>query len=153
MLLVTNPPDLTTRLQAAPGQWLRYTALSPHFHSALPRPNTLEEGLGGWWFPPEYFSSPQRQEWSMGTLARTLRAGLVHHKPTQTCLGGPFGVKWGALMLLRAHWCFQQLRAGRCPPTVTQLSFNVKDEAEIVLGEVDWLLSEIESSSSMLSYA
>jgi hypothetical protein len=116
----------------------------------------LEEGLGGWWFPPGYFrqgSSEQQQDWSMGSLAQVLKAGLFHHEPTQTCLGGPFSVKWGALVLLRAHWCLQQLRAGRCPPHVAQLTINVKDEAEIVLREVDWLLSELESSIAMWTYA
>jgi hypothetical protein len=142
--------------QAAPGQWLQYMALSPHFRAALPCPGTMEDSLGGWWFPPAYFddvSTEQRVEWSMTALSETLRAGLLHHELTQTCLGGPFGIKWGALLLLCAQWCFQQMRASRRPPQVTQLPVDVKAKANIVAQEVDWLVGEIESSMQMLTQA
>jgi hypothetical protein len=116
----------------------------------------LEEGLGGWWFLPTYFEQDlagKPHEWSMTMLSGSLRGGMFHHELTETCLGGAFGVKWAALALLRAHWCFQQMRSGRLPPQVTELSVDVDVEAEIVMQDVDWLIREIETSVRMLHHA
>jgi hypothetical protein len=89
----------------------------------------------------------------MRTLSSSLRGGMFHHELTETCLGGPFGVKWVAMALLRAYWCFQQLCSGRLPPGVAELNVDIEAEGDIVLQDVDWLLAEIQMSAKMLNHA
>jgi hypothetical protein len=127
-----------------------------HFLPSVPCPGLLEEALGGWWFPPQFFEQDvlsQHEEWSMVRFSCPLRGAMFHHKLTATCLGGPFSVKWATLALLRAHWCFQQLCSGRLPPRVPEVTVNVAAEADVVLQDLNWLCSKIETSIRMLEHA
>jgi hypothetical protein len=67
---------------------------------------------GDWWLPEEFFSEGADGPFGARKFSDWLQAGTMLHPPTETLLGGPYGLKWPVLHLLRAHWTLVNIQNG-----------------------------------------
>jgi hypothetical protein len=118
------------------------------FPQAHPAHAANVDTLGGWWLQEEYFktSAKQADQYSMRAFSTWLRSGILDHTPSNTLLGGPFGLKWAVLQLTRAYWTLVQLRDGVLPPHRTRVNVDIQAELQVVRSDILWLSSRIESS-------
>jgi hypothetical protein len=80
----------------------------PYFPKEYPGPQSSVEILGGWELPNNYYHGPQASnDYSMQTFSTWLCLGILNHRLTSTLMGGPYGLKWAVLILLRAYYCLQ----------------------------------------------
>jgi hypothetical protein len=134
--------------QAKPGHWTKLWETSLWFPQAHPDHAANVDTLGGWWLQEEYFkaSAQQANQYSMRTFSTWLRSGILDHTPSNTLLGGPFGLKWPVLQLTHAYWTLVQLRDGGLPPHRTQINVDIQGDLQVVLSDILWLSSRIKSS-------
>jgi hypothetical protein len=99
--------------------------------------------LGGWWLQEEYYkaSAQQSDQYSMRTFSTWLRSGILDHTPSNTLLGGSFGLKWPVLQLTHAYWTLVQLRDGVLPPYRTRINVDIQGDLQVVRGDILWLSS------------
>jgi hypothetical protein len=101
-----------------------------------------------WWLQEEYFkiAAQQSDQYSMRTFSTWLRSGILNHMPSNTLLGGPFGLKWPVLQLTHAYWTLVQLRDSVLPPYRIHLNIDIQGDLQVVWSDILWPLSRIESS-------
>lgn len=90
--------------QATPGHWTTVQSGSPGLPLDLPDRLTALDDIEGWWVGNSYFvgtntASIHSAHW----ISTWLRSGRFLHPITQTLFGGPYGVVWAVLVLLRMH--------------------------------------------------
>jgi hypothetical protein len=66
--------------------------------------------------------------------------------PSNTILGGPFGLKWPVLQLTRAYWTLIQLSNGVLPPYRMRVNVDIPADLQVVRSDILWLSLRIESS-------
>jgi hypothetical protein len=119
----------------------------PYFTEEYPDPQSGIEILGGWEFPSEYYHGTQASnDYSMQSFSKWLRSGILNHRLTSMLMGGPYGLKWAVLILLRAYYCLQ---LGGCKrKAVARGTLDPDVELETVQSDISWLCQELESSST-----
>lgn len=111
--------------------------------------------LGGWYMAHEYFEERDEEDslllHSMARFGQWLHSGIMTHTLTRTLLGGPLGVKWPVLILARAYWTGQRLKAGWVPAWANEPIEMAQEEFEVIEQEAIWLMNELQSSTKLLS--
>lgn len=128
---------------------------STHFPIQLPDVQEGFEGLEGPWMGLQYFADCENgnsssASQSIAVFSGWLRSGVLVHPLTRTVLGGPWGVKWPALVLIRAYWTATRLDLGELPPNVPQEVSITDQERSLVTREAVWLTRHIEDSIGTL---
>jgi hypothetical protein len=82
----------------------------------------------------------------MRAFSTWLQSGILDHTPSNTLLGGPFGLKWPVIQLTRMYWTLVQLRDGVLPPHRTRVAVDIQADLQVVRSDILWLSSRIESS-------
>jgi hypothetical protein len=120
-----------------------------HIPEEYPGSQSSVEAIGGWELPNEYYQGRNAaNDYSMSTFSKWLRSGVLNHRPTNTLMGGPYGVKWAVLILLRAFSCLQA--GGRKRKAAARGYLDPEEELLAVQSDVSWLCAELESSSMCL---
>jgi hypothetical protein len=125
----------------------------PYFPGELPGARSGIEALygGDWWLPEQFFTGGTEGPFGVHTFSDWLRAGTVIHPPTGTLLGGPYGLKWPVLHLLRAHWTLVNIQNGAPYGRRTKTGYKVGEELQIVNSDILWLLGNLRESAVKLS--
>lgn len=94
----------------------------------------------------------------MSKQTEFLRSGLFQHELTKTILGGAYGVKWAALLLVRSYWSIRSLMDGIEPPYAIEhdkrnAPRNYEEELRVVIADILWLHAELSRSSEILDRA
>jgi hypothetical protein len=134
--------------KAKPGHWTKLWETSLWFPQEHPVQSANVDTLGGRWLQEEYFknSAQHGNQYSMRTFSTWLRSGILDHTPSNTILGGPFGLKWPVLQLTCAYWTLIQLNHSVLPPYWTCVNVDIPSDLQVVRSNILWLLSRIESS-------
>jgi hypothetical protein len=136
-------------LQAARGHWRSMWETCPYFPREFLALQSGVEILGGWELPNDYYHGSQASnDYSMQTFSKWLCSGILNHWLTSTLMGGPYGLKWAVLILLRTYYCLQM---GGCKwKAVARGSLDPEKELDTVQADISWLCQEVESSSTFI---
>lgn len=89
----------------------------------------------------------------MAKQSEFLRSGIFHHELTSTLLGGPMGIKWAALLLVRFFWSLRTLVHGGDPPCPSDIERDYKADLRVVELDIEWLHTELKDSIGGLTRA
>lgn len=95
----------------------------------------------------------QPESWSLERQSQFIRSSVLQHELTQTLMGGPYGIKWAVMLLVRAYWSLKQLNGRHRPDYAARNRINVADALSIVRDDVSWLTAEIQRSRETLARA
>jgi hypothetical protein len=104
-----------------------------------------------WWLPEQFFSEGPDAAFGVHTFSHWLRAGTILHLPTEILLGGPYGLKWPVLHLVRTHWTLVNLHNGGPYGRRTKAGHDVAEALQIVNSDILWLLGHLRESAIKLS--
>jgi hypothetical protein len=129
------------------------SAECPYFPEELPGTRSSIEAMygGDWWLPEQFFAEGAEGPFGARTFSNWLRAGTILHRPTETLLGGPYGLKWPVLHLLRTHWTLVNFQNGGPYGRRTKAGHDVAVELQIVNSDILWLLGHLHESAVKLS--
>ncbi|KAG8713885.1 hypothetical protein FRC09_018215 [Ceratobasidium sp. 395] len=123
------------------------------FPPQLPEPLSSMTHLGtSFWLDAVCYNPHHSQRWSL--LARGfsawLRASFWTHALTGALLGGPYGLKWLALMLGKFEYsCHEQERRQPIPHR-TPTAPDLREERHVMDSDIEWLTVHIENSASKI---
>jgi hypothetical protein len=106
---------------------------------------------GDWWLPKQFFTEGADAPFGARMFSDWLHAGTLLHPPTKTLLGGPYGLKWPVLHLLRAHWMLLNVHNGGPYGRRTKAGHDVAEQLQIVNSDILWLLGQLQESAIKLS--
>lgn len=122
-------------------------------------PPHLDDGidiLGGWSMPDQYVKDRSANgPYSMAKLSQWLRSGILHHKPSGTLMGGPYGWKWALLLLLRMRKGLLTQKGKRKASGSRKESEReryTEKELQILDADLEWLISEVEGAATYLMH-
>jgi hypothetical protein len=135
------------------GHWRHMANECPYFPAELLGVRGSIEAMygGDWWLPEQFFSEGTEGPFGARTFSDWLHAGTVLHPPTETLLGGPYGLKWPVLHLLRAHWTLVNLQNGGPYGRRTKAGYDIGEVLQIVNSDILWLLGHLRDSAVKLS--
>jgi hypothetical protein len=124
-----------------------------YFPGELPGTRSGIEAMNGgdWWMPEQFFTEGPDALFGARTFSHWLRGGTILHPPTQTLLGGPYGLKWPVLHLVRAHWTLVNVQNSGPYGRRTKAGNDVAENLQIVNSDILWLLGHLRESAIKLS--
>ncbi|KAF8598256.1 hypothetical protein BDV93DRAFT_561519 [Ceratobasidium sp. AG-I] len=132
--------------------WAHLRRECPQLPVTAPSRMSGMDSLGGWFLPAEYFNrkTSSSEKYSLVSLSKWLRSNALRHKTTGTLFSGPWGVKWGALLLFRASVCERLLSEGKKPSYAS--TRILKAERLQMSNDIVWLGDEMKKSAATLTW-
>lgn len=86
------------------GHWKEVQHDSPGLPAEPPERLTSLDDIEGWWIDESYFLDKDTSSvHSAHRISTWLRSSCFVHPITDTIFGGPYGIKWAVLVLIRMH--------------------------------------------------
>ncbi|KAF8604845.1 hypothetical protein BDV93DRAFT_507383 [Ceratobasidium sp. AG-I] len=140
-------------------RWTELRTVCPHLPDSPPVDANQTRLLGGLWLSPSYFDISDftvARSWSFATLFDLVNDGGFVDPNTGTLLGGPLGVIWLFLIVLKGRWTEVQLAQDAFPEGVSRHSgpYEISAMEHAALNVLyDWLEKNVNHSMQLLQAA
>ncbi|KDN41562.1 hypothetical protein RSAG8_07363, partial [Rhizoctonia solani AG-8 WAC10335] len=132
-------------LHASRARWQMYGGDCSQMKVACPVSSFFIEVLGGWWLPPSFFLRARTRE-TIGNQMDFLMRDDWYDLLTGTLYGGPYGIRWMVLLLIRSFWTLSMVDNAEAPdkPSYVRSDAFTPHDLEHVLLDIDYLTEEMQ---------